>query len=84
MPPTVCWMRIACTTQSTSRTSSRVAIRPSASTSGSPSCVSDTTRANSSEMGGSASSHMSWIERRKVWPAESDEPIRVRASGNCA
>ena len=46
--------------------------------------VSDTTLANSSEIGGSASSHISWIDRRNVCPADSEEPMRVSASGNCA
>ena len=32
----------------------------------------------------SASSHIIWIDRRNVWPADSDEAISVRASGNCS
>ena len=83
-PPTVCWMRMACTTQSRSRISRRLAMRSRASTTGSPRRVSDTSRENSSDSGGSASSHIIWMARRNVWPADSDEAMRVRASGRAA
>ena len=59
-------------------------MRSRASTRGSPRRVSDTSRENSSDMGGSASSHIIWMARRNVWPAESDEAMRPRASGRAA
>jgi hypothetical protein len=83
-PPTVCWIRMAWTIQSRSRICRRAAMRPRASTTGSPSRVSDTSRLNSSARGGSDSSVIIWMARRNVCPAESDEAMRVRASGSWA